>query len=82
MMIHDTYANTVRAHRPMTVEQAITHSMGHPSAETRNTATAAIVGRLLTVLHAKGILLPSELLTVIGDRYEEYPNGKAETPTR
>ena len=66
----------------MTVEAAVNFALSDPDPQARAAATIEIVGRLLTVLHRKGVLLPSELVEVLGKHdFEEY-YAKAETPTR
>ena len=85
MMLRYKWGMTVRQQQPMTVRQAVAFALSDPDPEARNRDAVEIVGRLLTVLHTKGVLLPNELIHVLGEhQFEEVStgNGKAETPTR
>jgi hypothetical protein len=85
MMIRYKHNIYPRHDRPMTVAGAISHALADSDPMQRADNVSEIVGRLLTVLHTKGILLPAELITVLGHHsYEEVStgNGQAETPTR
>jgi hypothetical protein len=62
---------TPRQGKPMTVKDAVAFALSDPDPEARNRDTVEIVGRLLTVLHSKGVLLPREIVHVLGVQYEE-----------
>lgn len=82
MMVRYRWPMTPQQDRPMTVYRAVAFALSDSDPETRAAATIEFVGRLLTVLHSKGVLLPKELIHVLGEhQFEEY-HGKAETPTR
>lgn len=83
MMIRYKYPMHARQGQPMTVERAVAYALSDADPEARNRDLTDIVGRLLTVLHRKGVLLPTELIEVLGHAYEEVrtDNG-TQTPTR
>jgi hypothetical protein len=59
--------------QPMDVEQAVKHALSDPDPYNVASEQAEMMARLIHVLHSKGILLPAEVVQVIGKHsYEEY----------
>ena len=58
---------------PMGVEQAVKHALSDPDPEAFQNIQTEMMARLIHVLHKKGVLLPAEVVQVIGKHsYEEY----------
>lgn len=59
--------------QPMGVEQAVKHALSDPDPMAAASEAAEMMARLIHVLHTKGVLLPAEVVQVIGKHsYEEY----------
>ncbi|HKF94128.1 MAG TPA: hypothetical protein VKB96_05915 [Gammaproteobacteria bacterium] len=84
MMIRYKHARVEARNKPMTVERAVAHALSPSTSQSAPEFTSDIVGRLLTVLHSKGILLPTELVQVLGahDYEEARTDNGTTTPTR
>lgn len=57
----------------MTVAQAVRHSLQDSDPEAERDNTRHLIARLVHVLHSKGVLLPTEVVYVLGrENYEEH----------
>lgn len=61
--------------RPMSVEKAVAFALSDSDPEARAADTAEIVGRLITVCAGKGLLLPDEVIEVLGRHNYELSMG-------
>lgn len=62
----------------MDVAEAVKHALSDTDPVTVASDQAEMMARLIHVLHKKGVLLPAEVVQVIGSRdYEEYHENEA-----
>lgn len=54
----------------LTVGGAVVFECNNSDPEIAHKDTAALLGRLVHTLHKKGLLLPDEVITVLGSSYE------------
>jgi hypothetical protein len=67
-----------RQDKPMEVGEAVKHALSDPDPEAFQNIQTEMMARLIHVLHKKGVLLPDEVLQVIGKHSYEMREGHAD----